>query len=429
MRKFNHSFIRILTVVILLLFSASTVFALSDSSPGHTVSPLTPQENELISNGLIFAYQDYYTIGNETNFPDYYAGAHINTDGSLTIFLTDTSSTNIQTVRSICGDTNQVIQFQQVTYSFNELWSLMKNIRNEFSELCTNGQIKQQIDLVSNQLIIFCDPDLTDMISDSLASSSMTYANTNSPVSVLPATHYDAWIEEHCVASVQAMNDTDSENSTLAINSASAMSGMLNTFYNRDGDVCSGTIGFTAVLVDGNTEYPVVVTHGHQISEEYSYSTIASGLISTDLLLHEYHYEVYDFAVYKLVGNATISNKRYASTLRFKSAATEASLLSLSGSNAYFYGRTSYETNIPSYNYAEGWIVWNSMTNQAQPGDSGDPIYMKYTSYGTECLRLIGIISTSNQESGGYGEAYHHIVDRIEWHGYECTLYTDDIDY
>ncbi len=352
MRQKRRLLLSVITVAIVGLLSTSALGS-STIERFTDAETLSPYELSLISNECVFTYQDYYTTARgETVFPDYFAGSALNEDGTVTIWLTDMADSVQDKVREVCNDTQGVIHFELAEYSFNDLLSCFLALKENFVSKYSEEDVFIELDIKDNSLKIFCADELPGVIATE-ARPLLTSEDLFGAIDIEPLTAYAAWDENNKQAVITKEQSFESMNASVV---DAAKAGMKNTFYNEAGEPESGTIGFTALLDDGDGEFPVVITHGHRITWNYAYSSIQNGLVNTDL--YELQYQTsgdgHDFAVYT-VRNDTISSRRLASTKRFVSAfGSYAALLSHVGTEFFFYGATSGEKTFPSLTVGEG---------------------------------------------------------------------------
>lgn len=282
------------------------------------------------------------------NYPDDFGGAYYQNE-KLVICLTDNSSDCQQFYLNLV-DNPDVIRFETVDYSYNDLYSLSLDIADSI----TSSVSSISVDIPSNEIIIGAP-------SDDLSAIPNTISETDAPIK---------FVEE--------------DQSSV---SAEVLGGGKLTNESGYGTVtiCGTSKGSNAVLTAGHC-----VTEG--TSYKYNGSTLGTGYYRCYETEH-----FYDYGIIKVTSSGqTMTNKVYNNVNYTTITSTESVSSSLVGITVCKYGAArgfgtgtvdkvnavvSYSSGVTLYGMSK--VTFNSDSpNKGYKGDSGSPVYAGHVLYG-----------------------------------------------
>lgn len=282
------------------------------------------------------------------NYPDDFGGAYYQNE-KLVICLTDNSSDHQQFYLNLVDDPD-VIRFETVDHSYNDLYSLSMDIADSVSSSVSSISV----DIPSNEIVIGAP-------SSTLSTIPSTMSELGVPIK---------YIEE--------------DQSSV---SADVLGGGKITYGSSVGTVtiCGTSKGSNAVLTAGHC-----VTEG--TAYKYNGSTLGTGYYSC------YKTEqFYDYGVIKVTGSGqTMTNKVYNNANYTTITSTKSVSSSLVGTTVCKYGASrgfatgtvdkvnavvSYTSGVTLYGMSR--VTFNSDSpNKGYKGDSGSPVYAGHVLYG-----------------------------------------------
>lgn len=287
------------------------------------------------------------------NYPDDFGGAYYQNE-KLVICLTDDSSDRQQFYLNLVDNPN-VIRFETVDYSYNDLYSLSLDI----ADSVTASVSSISVDIPSNEIVVGAP-------SDTLSTIPNTISELEAPIKFVK----------------------EDQSST----SSDVLGGGKITYGNSMGTVtiCGTSKGSNAVL-----------TAGHCVTEGTSYKYGGSVLGTGAYRCYETeHY--YDYGIITVTGTGqTMTNKVYNNANYTTITGTKSVSSSLVGTTVCKYGAARWfgigtvdKVNaIVSYTHDDGTpgvtlhgmskVIFNSDSpNRGFKGDSGSPVYAGHILYG-----------------------------------------------
>lgn len=341
-------------------------------------------------NELVIRYWDYYTDYEKDVFlpPDYFGGFNLNEDNTLTMFVTDNSTSVQEQVHTICK--SDKIKFSVVEYSFTYLVNAMNAITRNFANSFVYIE-EIALDLTNNVVIVIPVSDAIDFESKWLSFAE----NLSFGKGINPAI-YQIRVESAVKSNISSgMNVKATENPIQNRTTYTFYPGQQSLF----GSNSTGTVGFCATDSLGR-KLLITHSHGYGFTAYNQAKTVTVGglsmsayalSIATEDPLYDAAYIVIPSGVTTVLTNKVNNN----TSKRISYVAYDYQLLSYNGAAVDAFGyvsgfvSTTASITLNSGNY---YLNINSALN---PGDSGGPIYLT----GSSQNRLLGIIST--QQGGG----------------------------
>ena len=363
---------------------------------------LTPEEeqffiNQAKSNDAYQRLMEYFAEEAGTGlleaFPDYYSGAKINSDGSLTIRVYNASEQEKQLVLNICEEATVV--FEETDYALSHLICVKDSIREVLN------QLKEDEELTSYGLAVY---DVTGQIKIEINSDQADNIQSciEQYISVL-------WPED----AERIIYKTTDENIAFLMNSGDL--------------ICSnatGTLGFKAKynMADGTTKYGFV-TAGHVLAwQSYTYDSNSiwpwnRHKIGTNIC--------YNFSGGTADAGFVESESGYpvSSTINGYSIVPDSYGLPASNTLCYKVGCMTGTTSgyIQTTLYEGDFIMPNGLQHftfqieasiSGQEGDSGSALYYPYSS---SSAKIIGVLMGGTTTSGTSYLTYYSYGGNFPW--------------
>lgn len=300
------------------------------------------------------------------NYPNDFGGAYYQ-DEKLVICLTNNSSDHQQFYLNLV-DNPDVIRFETVDYSYNDLYSLSLDIADSIASSVSSVSV----DIPSNEIVVGAP-------SNALSTIPNTISEIDAPIK---------FVEE--------------DQSSV---SAEVLGGGKLSYGSSYGTVtiCGTSKGSNAVLTAGHC-----VTEG--TSYRYNGSTLGTGYYSCYESDH-----FYDYGIIKVTGSGqTMTNKVYNNANYTTITSTKSVSSSLVGTTVCKYGAArgfgtgtvdkvnavvSYSSGVTLYGMSK--VTFNSDSpNTGYKGDSGSPVYAGHVLY--------GIYSGDNAKTSTQTDATHY---------------------
>lgn len=372
-----------------LLFSGMSFNLAASASELDSADSAKYEENVKKSNDMVFHFWDYYADYEAEAFssPTYFSGFHLNTDGTLLMYVTDDSKAVKATVFDICESTD--LSFRTMKYSYSELVALREEL-SKYSDLynikCTS------LSLHSNKVIVYTNGDPAEveaLIHSTFKGESLGIQSVDEMIEVEKYTPPETAMPDHS-ASAQAAN-------IRGQNSITPMTQVNETFYPGERsyleDYSYATIGFCATDSIGRK---LLITHGHGYQEDGSTATVGGHDLNAYLLGYDEYYIDAAYIVLPLSDPdfyPVLTNKVNNTLTTINTIAYDYLLETYEGLPVEAFGQTTgfFDTTINDiYNEGGFCSVWLDEPHP-QDGDSGGPVYMT----GTQNNRLIGIVSST----------------------------------
>ena len=361
------------------------------------------EENVMNSNGMVFRFWDYYTDYDTEicNFPDYFGGFEMEDDGTLTMYITDSSDAIKMSIYEICQSDD--MKLVGVNHSFNEL----RAIREEMVKKLDNDEFDSMyLDLSENSVVIEMSAEQIRDVDGVL----------NEIVCVRESSN------DACESETLAVNEKNDNEKTINDTDSYTFYPGQSTSFNNGESV--GTIGFCATDSSGR-RLLITHAHGYEFDELFDTKSVTVGGLSllaysmNDTSVNAEQPE-YDAAYIILPNSAlpgnpqiTLSNKvNNLEATKLHSVAYDIHLESYNGCAVSAFGAsTGFMTGVVSnlgYRTDEddpNKKIWNIQTTlNSQNGDSGGPIYLTGPNeYNGSTIsnnnRLIGIIRSGTGDT------------------------------
>ena len=392
-----------------LLFSGMSFNLAASASELDSADSAKYEENVKKSNDMVFHFWDYYADYEAEVFssPTYFSGFHLNTDGTLLMYVTDDSKAVKATVFDICESTD--LSFQTMKYSYSELVALREEL-SKYSDLynikCTS------LSLHSNKVIVYTNGDPAEvkaLIHSTFKGESLGIQSVDEMIEVEKYAPPETAMPDHS-ASAQVSN-------IRGQNSITPMTQVNETFYPGELSTLesndTGTIGFCATDSYGRK---LLITHGHGHGQHEPTVTVGGHTLNVyplgSFLTVDAAYIVlplYDPDFYPVLTNRVNNTSTTINTIAY-----DYLLETYEGLPVQIFGQTSsfFITTIDYILNENGFWFLAVDTPYPQDGDSGGPVYMT----GTQNNRLIGIVSSE------YGDVIIWKMIREEY--YNVTGFT-----
>lgn len=390
MNKTLQRFVSFLIALVLVCSYPIAVFAIT---PGDTtrLAPVIPMS--------ALRYFDHYYCEelDDTVFPDYYAGMKLNSDSTVTIFVTSMAPDILSTIIGICEDDS--IQFSLVPYSFNELLALQHTLLNKYK---TDMNISHSsISIEDNAVVVYVEEDISNV---SLRLDD--FSIDSEPIIILPSVKT---AEESNSSKTDDSSKVDLSplNGSIVYSGTTFKSGIVSYRRPTGGSGYTsvmGTISFVALDASGNK---VIITHGHDVEDYGSTLKVQNTVLGFNVVgIGDYN----DFSYAILPSNAVLNNSIASTGYSLSGTMTLSSFMSISNPATYFYGHTSGSVYASSYRAeSDGvdYFLYSESGVFSLGGDSGGPIFVS-TANGN---KLVGIVKRGDGESYSQGVFLSYIKD------------------
>lgn len=406
-----------LSLVLALLLFCSCFIITSTTNASFSEEDAVYFEKVKHSNDMVFNFWDYFTDYDAEAFlpPDYFSGFEMNSNGTLTIYVTDDTDEIINEISRVCKSRDYSIV--KVQYSFNALYGLLDSIK-ESNDSSLIDSIS--FDLSENKVVACVKSENIDRLS--IKQNSMLVIKKSEEIKPAASIKYDG---------ANSHNLIDSNN-TRQINSTTFYPGMQTSFNNN---MSTGTVGFCATDGQGRK---ILITHAHSygFTEPYYAQNVSVGgtsmsaytLSTASGSTEDQFFDAAYIVIPSALSSVSLSNKiGNQSTVRLSYVAYDAYLSSYNnmvvnayGSASGFIVGSSLNPITATVQYIPYEQLWDlSMSHNTQNGDSGGPIYLT----GSNQNRLLGIIRTTY----GAGVLWKNIRDRYyALTGFTLTPYTSN---
>jgi hypothetical protein len=372
-------------------------------------------ENVKHSNDMVFNFWDQFTDYDTDVYlpPEYFAGFELNSDGTLTIYVTDNSCDVLDDLCEVCGGSD--FQIIIVQHSFNTLCGVKDAIIGSDDSILIDSIA---YNLSENKVTVFASQENIRKLK--LKPSSLIEIKERDTKEYAFNTDNSAYDnKEHLLAS-----------NSKQMNTTTFYPGIQTNFNNNNS---FGTVGFCAT--DGlGRKLLITHSHGYGFSGPNNAKSVAVAGVTMSAYSLSYQTgngqdQYYDAAYIVIPTNIStaLSNKiNNQGSVRLSYVAYDSQLSSYNGMAVNAYGCASgfmvgtSQNPITAILYQDTLTsLWSLSMSGCYPanGDSGGPIYL----VGSNQNRLLGIIRTTY----GDGILWKNIRDRYySITGYTLTPYT-----
>lgn len=344
--------------------------------------------NQALSNDaynlLLRAFADEGNGSLLSYFPDYYAGAYIDSEGHLVILTNNANESDLKRITDICK--NDDILFETAKYSYNELIEIKGSILKRGQEIMEN-------DIVTNEAFSVGIRDNENKV----------YVTVSDPA--------DIQLREYLTQDLKATK-VDFDTDAIVFDKAEKPRVSYITLTPGD-DIYSyqhGSVAFKAQLTYGGTTRTGFVTAGHVTNGQDAYWFWWDWGKCGDTIVEQVGGNA-DAAFCELVDNS------FTNTVNGYAITSGLYVIPAVGSTVYKIGMTTGTTSgttvsnmVSGYVYMNGQYVYLTnqiqATNQIEEGDSGGLLY----SISGSSARVVGI--TSN---GDATYSYYSIAALMPW--------------